>query len=175
MFQSPASTCSPEINSFSSRERCLLNDRLMKTRMKYFFIFPASGKPPNSYRMTKIRECPSRQIDSEGKRLCLRPLEATACELACSIPFALVADFYIPLKCHFIRMITQMYSYYSGHISVQVSLGSWDEWWLLYKPLLASSFSWPPVSIALLAPSRSVMGTAPTIQKKPAKTDGKRL
>lgn len=39
----------------------------------------------------------------------------------------------------------------------------------------ASSFSWPPVSIALLAPSRSVMGTAPKIQNKAAKTDGERL
>lgn len=48
------------------------------------FIFPASGKPPNSYWMTEIRERPSRQIDSERKWLCLHSLEATACGLACS-------------------------------------------------------------------------------------------
>lgn len=71
------------------------------------FIFPALGKPPNSYQMTKTRECPSREIDSERKRLCLHSLEATACELACSITFTMGAYFYIfPKRC-FIGMITQ--------------------------------------------------------------------
>lgn len=70
------------------------------------FIFPPSEKPPNSYWITKIRECPSREIDSERKRLCLHSLTATACELACSILFVLEADFSVFLKCCFIRMIT---------------------------------------------------------------------
>lgn len=106
MSQSPASTCSPENNVFNQANTACLMTGLWKPKWN-IFIFPASGKPLNSYQMTKMRECPSREIDSKRKHLCLHCLEVIACELSCSIPFTLGTGFYIFLKYSFIRKITQ--------------------------------------------------------------------
>lgn len=55
---------------------------------------------------------------------------------------------------------------------MQVSEGSWDKQWLLYKHSQCSFF-WLPVPRALLAPSTLVIGTAPKIQKKDSKKQWK--
>lgn len=102
MSQSPASTCSPENNSFSLREHCLLNDN----QNQIFLSFPHWESLQIATEWLKAGSVQAGRLNQK-KRLCLCSLEATACELAYSIPVTLGADFYIFLKCCSIRMKIQ--------------------------------------------------------------------
>lgn len=155
MSQSPASTCSPENNSFSSREHCLLNDNQNQVFLSFqhweSLQIATEWLKPGSVQAGRL---------IQKKRLCLCSLEATACELACSTPFTLGADFYIFLKCCFIRMKTS---------NVTLLLQWYFHEGFCGKPGWAVALSHAQPSAlpsGCCCHSRSVMGTVQNIKKR---------